>query len=424
MREFSSSTLAYIEQLEKTFPNLEIALFYPEDPRWHEPNTIKLAHLETPLAGMQVEGSPDDSTLELIQTVLLESLKQQTELESTVEELIGRYEEIAILYDSAELIVTITNLEELCRKILEHASHSVNMDQGGIYLVSSQDDQNVLNIVATLFPTEVKTKKVLPGEGLVGKVFETGRSILLERVDAKTIDEEPDTYSDQTSVLCVPLKVKDTVLGVIKAVIYEEDRQFNTNDLKLLSALGQLAALSIQNAYTYENAITDRLTSLYNYGYFREQLDLKLQESQQEGYKLSLLMFDIDHFKNFNDVNGHEKANVALVRVANLCLENSRQVGRRVPDLVARYGGEEFMIILQDTSLKQSAIIAERLRQTIEQTNFDGGENQPEGRLTISIGIASYPDHASTAESLINQADEALYQAKRSGRNNVKHAGQ
>ncbi len=133
-------------------------------------------------------------------------------------------------------------------------------------------------------------------------------------------------------------------------------------------------------------------------------------------------MFDIDHFKNFNDVNGHELGNVALVGVASLCIENSRQAGDRVPDLVARYGGEEFMILLRGVSVDFAAHVAERVRTAVESESFPGGENQPGGRVTISIGVAAYPVHASNGDELINKADEALYEAKRGGRNRVCRA--
>jgi len=198
---------------------------------------------------------------------------------------------------------------------------------------------------------------------------------------------------------------------------------FNSGDLKLLMALGSLAAISIQNARTYQNAITDRLTNLYNYGYFREQLDRYLNDARQENGCVSLIMFDIDHFKNFNDRNGHDVANVALVGVASLCIKNSRQQGDRVPDLVARYGGEEFMILLKNVPKSDAYHSAERIRQLVESTRFEGGENQPMGKVTISLGVAQFPEDAENAEELINQADQALYRAKRGGRNNVQLAG-
>lgn len=113
---------------------------------------------------------------------------------------------------------------------------------------------------------------------------------------------------------------------------------------------------------------------------------------------------------------------MALVGVASLCIENSRQKKDRVPDLVARYGGEEFMIILYGVGKDEAYSIAERIRSRVADARFQGGENQPMGKVTISMGVATYPEDALNGDDLIHAADQALYRAKRSGRNNVQRA--
>lgn len=346
------------------------------------------------------------------------------ELQNTLSELISKYDELSILYDSAETVATILDLEDVCHKILELASDSLDVEHASVMLLD--DNEEFLTTFASRGsrkPRGGETQKIIIGEGISGEVAKTGDPILIENLKTHERFQRSELRQEGSrSLMSVPLKIKDRVLGVLNVTDKVNGEQFYSNDLKLLLAMAQLAAISIQNARTYQNAITDRLTSLYNYGYFREQLDKTIQIAKESQEGFSLLMFDIDHFKNFNDVNGHELANVALVRVSSMCMDNFRQRQDRVPDLVARYGGEEFMVILQQTEKKDAMSIAERIRQLIASTSFNGGENQPGGRLTISLGVASYPLDAQDSDGLINAADEALYQAKRSGRNNVQGA--
>ena len=342
------------------------------------------------------------------------------ELQNTLEELISKYEELTVLYESAETVATVMELEEVSQRILDQAAEILEVDHASLMLLTDEGD--ALEVVAARGLREDTAGKVRVkvGEGISGSVAASGKPILIEDLQSDPLYGR-DSRSDQgwTSLISVPLKVRDRVLGVLNVNNKKSGAPFSSGDLKMLAALAQLAAISIQNARTYQNAITDRLTSLYNYGYFREQLDRTLEQCLEASDTLSLLMFDIDHFKNFNDVNGHELGNVALVGVASLCMDNSRQAGDRMPDLVARYGGEEFMILLRGVTPERAREVAERVRVRVESESFPGGENQPFGKVTISIGVACFPIHAQTGDELINKADEALYEAKRGGRNRV-----
>ena len=342
------------------------------------------------------------------------------ELQNTLEELISKYEELTVLYESAETVATVMNLEEVSGRILDQAAEILDVDQASLMLVIEDSDE--LEVVAARGLREDVIGKVrIPlGEGISGTVAESGKPVLIEDLKGHPdFSRDPRGDESWTSQISVPLKIRDRILGVLNVNNKKSGTPFTSGDLKMLMALAQLAAISIQNARTYQNAITDRLTSLYNYGYFREQLDRTIQQCRVEGDNLCLVMFDIDHFKNFNDVNGHELGNVALVGVASLCMVNSRQTGDRVPDLVARYGGEEFMILLRGVTTDRALEVAERLRRAVESEHFPGGENQPQGKVTISIGVATFPEHADSGDELINKADLALYEAKRGGRNRV-----
>jgi diguanylate cyclase (GGDEF)-like protein len=344
------------------------------------------------------------------------------ELQSTLEELISKYEELTVVYDSAETIVQITDLEGVAGRILNEAADLLDVDHASLMLV--EDDRLVIKASRGARSDLVGTSLPLDADQISGLVAREGKPVLIEDLATDTqFGRGTREHDNPRSLASVPLKVRDQVLGVLNVNHKRSGEPFNSSDLKLLMALGSLAAISIQNARTYQNAITDRLTNLYNYGYFREQLERMIEEARSDRSTLSLIMFDIDHFKNFNDKNGHDVANVALVGVAALCVNNSRQKGDRVPDLVARYGGEEFMIVLQDVTKEAAYQSAERIRQLVESTQFEGGQNQPMGKVTISMGVSSFPEDADNSEELINQADQALYKAKRSGRNNVQLAG-
>lgn len=161
-------------------------------------------------------------------------------------------------------------------------------------------------------------------------------------------------------------------------------------------------------------AITDGLTGLYNHRYFKDVLDKEFKSAIRFGRPLSLIMADIDFFKNYNDNHGHANGDIALKQVARVFREHTREV-----DLAARYGGEEFVVILPETALEGAITIAERLRKRVEEEIIPYEEMQPNGDVTVSIGVASFPEDALGMDSLIEAADSALYKAKDLGRNRV-----
>jgi diguanylate cyclase (GGDEF)-like protein len=381
---------------------------------------VPIGKLEVSRQDGPLDSEAQENLVGMVREQIQTELMLRYELQNTLEELISKYEELTVLYESAETVATVMNLEEVSQLILDQAAEILDVAHASLMLLNDEGD--TLEVVAAKGLREDTVGKVtVPlGEEISGKVALTGKPMLIEDLSNHPDFDRPSRAEDDwTSLISVPLKVRDRILGVLNVNNKKNGEPFTSGDLKMLMALAQLAAISIQNARTYQNAITDRLTSLYNYGYFREQLDRQIADCREHSDTLCLLMFDIDHFKNFNDVNGHELGNVCLVGVSSLCMENSRQAGDRVPDLVARYGGEEFMILLRGVTLQRASEVAERIRDAVQSTHFPGGENQPTGKVTISIGIAAFPAHSDNGDELINSADEALYEAKRGGRNRV-----
>lgn len=158
----------------------------------------------------------------------------------------------------------------------------------------------------------------------------------------------------------------------------------------------------------------DALTGLYNRYYLKAILPLQIAHMINIRDHLSAIMVDVDHFKHYNDTHGHPQGDRVLTEVADILRRSVRD-----QDICCRYGGEEFFIALPNANLERALIIANRIRTTIAQTEFPFGEQQPEGRLTVSLGVANFPQHARLAEDLIECADRALYLAKRSGRNRI-----
>lgn len=159
-------------------------------------------------------------------------------------------------------------------------------------------------------------------------------------------------------------------------------------------------------------AITDGLTGLYNYRYFKEQLLQELKRAQRHSLNISVVMIDIDHFKQYNDKNGHPAGDVVLKDIARLLRDNIRNI-----DLAARYGGEEFSLILIETDKPSAKIVSEKIRKLVEDYGFAYENFQPDGKLTISSGVATFPEDGEDFDTLVSKADQRLYLAKEAGRN-------
>jgi diguanylate cyclase (GGDEF)-like protein len=187
--------------------------------------------------------------------------------------------------------------------------------------------------------------------------------------------------------------------------VAERTQQLRQTNLELETAVAKLEEL----------ARTDGLTSLRNHRAFQEAFAFELERSRRTKRPLSLIMLDVDHFKAYNDTHGHPGGDRVLRSVAKILQANLRTV-----DVVARYGGEEFVVLLLETPGLDAALVAEKLRAAVADTPFEGAEaSQPGGKLTISLGLASFPLQATTGEALLALADAALYRAKHAGRNQV-----
>lgn len=273
------------------------------------------------------------------------------------------------------------------------------------------------------FNTNVKNIKlpITPNSGILAQtVLEKKPFEIITSADRKMVGKKDPivTLFNMDYCLSMPLMAKDRVLGVMLVDNFYSKRAFTKDDLWKLTMFANNAGLAIGNSQEFEKTLilsnTDRLTNLWNYGYFQYQLAEEVKRANRFSRHLSLLMIDIDHFKKYNDTLGHIAGDKLLQEISVILQESCREV-----DLVARYGGEEFTIILPETFKEKAYSSAERIRKLTAAHPCQYKEGQPSKRVTISIGVASFPQDASNKEDLIAFADKAMYVAKETGRNRV-----
>jgi diguanylate cyclase (GGDEF)-like protein len=213
--------------------------------------------------------------------------------------------------------------------------------------------------------------------------------------------------------LLVPIRGRETEMGVIWLFVDEQD--LDEGLLERTRLVAGHAELALHNAERYhhakERAFVDDVTDVYNARFLLQATERELQRSERYEKELTVLFLDLDRFKLVNDRYGHLAGSEVLRRLSRVLQDCIRQV-----DTLARYGGDEFTVLLADTGSEEGMAIAERIRRTVAETLFEGGRGTPI-RLTISIGVATYPEHASERDSLLDTADKAMYRAKSLGRN-------
>lgn len=215
-----------------------------------------------------------------------------------------------------------------------------------------------------------------------------------------------------------PMLSNDDITGLVCLGANFKSEPYSEESLETLGILTNMLSVATHNARNYERlrelSYTDGMTGLHNYRFFRLRIKEELARARRESSSLSLLIMDVDHFKNYNDTLGHPAGDEVLRKVSNILKKSVRD-----NDIVARYGGEEFAIILPRATQHGATALAERIRIKVEEAGFFREEVQPMGKVTISVGLASFPQDAPAETELISFADQALYVAKKSGRNQV-----
>lgn len=323
---------------------------------------------------------------------------------------------ISVLYTVSNKMNYVSDRDELLRIIMNNAIDALKAQKGSIMLLNDAGELE-LSLVSGHSHEMKRLITLKMGEGVAGTVAETGQPFIINRGENDELFKKYEDFINRSqidSLLCVPLKIEDRVIGVINIVNKKDNLKFNANDTKLMMVLGAQAAVTINKARVYEESITDGMTKLFIHRYFQARLDSELSRASRYGTKLSLLLFDVDHFKKFNDTYGHQQGDIVLIETAKVVKDSVRAN----IDIPCRYGGEEFTIIMPETDAAGARVLAERLRKRVEAYEYPGQEKAL--HVTISIGISIFPDDATDKLMLIKKADDALYRAKEAGRNNTQ----
>jgi diguanylate cyclase (GGDEF)-like protein len=257
------------------------------------------------------------------------------------------------------------------------------------------------------------------GRGKLGAVAE--RRAPLSRAELADVPG-PDPAAEAGLSIEAAAPVVDESGDLIGVLTVAGPRRYRDNAKDVLSLLAGLAGMAVTHVTrlraTQQIADQDALTGTYSKRYVQHRLGDELERSVGEARPLSLLLLDIDHFKAYNDRNGHIDGDHVLKQVGQVLRSSIRE-----DDTAGRYGGDEFLVLLPGATKDRALSLAEHLRQAVQAHRFEHGESQPLGALTISVGVATFPADGDTAVGLLRAADQALYAAKAAGRNRVETTG-
>jgi diguanylate cyclase (GGDEF)-like protein len=319
--------------------------------------------------------------------------------------------------------ISSSDPEKTYTSILNSSSELLSARRASLMVFDELSNELVVRAAVGLPVPKSELGRMRLGEEIAGKVLESSRPMVVSNIDAVGIKREPGERKYKTkSFISYPITIGGRRIGVLNVTDKTGGTAYNEVDLSLLEIIGPQIAVALERAEWQERAtefqlmsITDPLTSLPNRRYLEERLMEELSRSKRYDYPMSFLMIDIDDFKSYNDLNGHQAGDLALQITAH-CLKATL----RSADVASRYGGEEFCILLPQTPLNEAAAIAERVRQRVASTTYPHGKSQPLGMVTISIGISTYAKHIDTPERVIAAADRALYSAKSEGKNRIE----
>lgn len=329
-----------------------------------------------------------------------------------------KMENLSVLYDVTKAMNFVNDLKKTLLLILDKSRTAVNAQKGSIMLLNKETQMLEVKVVRGIDPIaerkindgEFECTKIKVGEGIAGKVAETMQYMVVDDTTKDNRFKKSDA-SNVDNIVCLPLVAEGECIGVMNITNKMTGEKFSQEDVNLLLTLSGQVAVTINNANLYHLAITDGLTQLFINRYFKQKLHDEILRAKRYKHPLSLIMTDIDHFKKFNDTYGHQQGDAVLVTTAKIYKKTVRET-----DIPCRYGGEEFTIILPETDTEGAALTAERLRKEVEAYEYPGLKGD-KLKVTVSLGVATYPIHAEDVDGMVEKADIALYACKEGGRN-------
>lgn len=346
-------------------------------------------------------------------TYVLQDLRERQRIQTKTQEFSGLLSVSKALSSKLDLNHRLETMAELIKDF-------VSYDQCLVLLVESGERRATIKVVRGIEGKNLCDASFGLSDGLLSLIVKNRHELLFSSLESEArhgriFPEASRIQIKAKSFLGIPMIVQDRVIGLFVLLAQREDA-FTGYNKHILTVVCNQAAQAIADAQLHAQvermAVTDGLTGIFNHRRFQERLAEEFQRIARYPEPLSLLIADIDHFKKINDTYGHPVGDLILKRIAKILVRLTRSV-----DIVARYGGEEFVIALLKTESPQAKQLAERVRKTVEATEFEVQGNTI--HVTLSIGIATCPEDARTREALIEHADRALYHAKNTGRNRV-----
>jgi diguanylate cyclase (GGDEF)-like protein/putative nucleotidyltransferase with HDIG domain len=309
------------------------------------------------------------------------------------------------------------NLDELSSEMLQSLSKAIRISHAVLMI---EDPGSSVFTVRTVYPVakdDEKDQFTLSFDSPVVTWLEKESNVLtlnqiesMPQFKALWEGERENLHNSQLELFC-PLKGHGKLIGILGLSGKHTRQIFDQEDVDLILSLANQAGVIVENAQLYSQAmtwaITDGLTRLYNHRYMHECLDKEIARNTRFGATFALIMIDIDFFKTYNDTYGHLAGDDVLASIARCIQSSIRNI-----DQAFRYGGEEFAVMLPETSTQGAYVVAERIREKIQERTFKGRAS-----VTASLGVASWPTDGMTKEELLASADKALYTAKETGRN-------
>lgn len=332
-----------------------------------------------------------------------------------------KFERFSATVELAKALTPIRSYEVLLQSILDKSAALLSAERGSLMLLDRETDALLLEVQKGVIEGLAEKTLIPKGQGIAGKVAELGEPMLVENLESDPrVRQKNRGHYKTRSFLSVPLKIGDRTIGVLNLSDKISGEVFTAEDLQMIQSFANHAVVVLERNVLYSQAeqlkklsITDPLTGLLNRRYLQERLEEEVARSQRYGRQLSLLMLDIDDFKSYNDSCGHPAGDRLLRYVSEAIMHSVRAT-----DIVARFGGDEFLVLLPETDSDLAMQIAERMRQELAGA---AQASAPErAAVTVSIGIASYPRDANSLETIVEQVDRALYQAKMRGKNRIE----